>query len=255
MSERAKKSFGQHFLKGSRVPQLITAVVSQGNFPLVVEVGPGRGALTDYLVPLNSALVLVEADRDFIDDLRAKYPRAEVVQGDAAQVDYDVIASGADRWMLVGNLPYNASAAIVNQAMAAKNPPQELVIMVQKEQAQRMRAKPGEMGLLSIVVQLDYATKKVTDVPPEEFSPKPKVDSTVLHLIRKEQSSHNREQIIKLAKIGFAARRKQLHKNLASAGFSSSEEIKQILRHLGLSETVRAQELSVEDWVELGGRL
>ena len=244
---QAKKSFGQHFLVDKRVLERIASLV-KGD--IIFEIGPGTGALTEYLQD-HKSVTLLEADRDLVGDLSERFPKMKVINTDAARADFDALA-GSDAWTLVGNLPYNASAAIVDRAMSAKNPPQSLVIMVQKEQADRMRAKPGEMGLLSVVVQFGYKLKKAFDVPPDAFRPKPRVDSTVLLFTRDAAiSDMEREAVIALAKAGFRARRKQLHRNLADAGIAPSETIKNALQSLGLRPDIRAQELSVQNWIDL----
>lgn len=254
----AKKSFGQHFLKDKNILERIAGLVD-GDF--VIEIGPGTGALTEYLAQ-GRDLVFVEADRDLVPDLEARFD-VPLIEGDAARVDFDE-ATGGRNWELVGNLPYNASAAIMENAMSCKNPPQKMVVMVQKEQADRMRAKPGDMGLLSVVVQLGYDVKKAFDVSPSAFSPKPRVDSSVLVLTRRSvpppfqggaRGGYSREQVIRLAKAGFRARRKQLHRNLADAGIAASETVKSALEKLGYSPKARAQELSVEDWQMLAKKL
>lgn len=245
---QAKKSFGQHFLVDKHVLERIAALVDGDR---VIEVGPGTGALTEYLAT-KPYLTLLEADRDLVAALAERFPTAHIERVDAARADFDAFTEG-EPWDFVGNLPYNAAAAIVNQAMAAKNPPTQLVIMVQKEQADRMRAKPGEMGLLSIVVQFGYTIKKAFDVSPEAFRPKPRVDSTVLVFTHdpSAQAWNERESVIALAKAGFRARRKQLHRNLADAGVANSEAVKLALSRIGLREDIRAQELSVQNWINL----
>lgn len=253
MKSVAKKSFGQHFLKDKNVLERIAGLV---DMDVVVEIGPGQGALTEYL---KGELTLVEADRDLIPHLKERFTSATLIEGDAVKVDFDKISNGRD-WMLVGNLPYNASAAIMENAMSSKNPPKSMVVMVQKEQADRMRAKPGNMGLLSVVVQLGYSVKKAFNVSPEAFSPKPRVDSTVLVLKRLDPPRYEggrveRERIIKLAKAGFSARRKQLKNNLVNTGFGNGDEIKSHIESLGHFSNVRAQALSVSQWSQLSRKL
>lgn len=251
MRPRAKKSFGQHFLTDKNVLERIAGLVDAD---FVIEIGPGTGALTEYLAE-KPDLVLVEADRDLVPALKERF-QVPLVEGDAARVDFDDVTSGRS-WALVGNLPYNAASAIMENAMSCENPPKKMVVMVQKEQGDRMRAMPGEMGLLSVVVQLGYQVKKAFDVPPAAFSPKPRVDSSVLVLERKDEGLKlaSRERVIQLAKAGFRARRKQLHRNLADAGIAPSESVKSALEALEYSPKARAQELSVDDWRKLADQL
>lgn len=252
----AKKSFGQHFLRDRSVTRRIAAAAHVPGDVQIVEVGPGRGALTEEIVAAypEHSLTLIEADRDLISNLKETFD-AEVLQGDAAKFDFTSVTSGGP-WIMLANLPYNAANAILMNALASDPPPLRMIVMVQKEVATRMMARPGEMSLLSLAVQIYAKPKRLFHVPPSAFKPKPKVDSTVMELVphRDRDASFN-EEILSLAKRGFASRRKQLHKNLAAANVASSTEVQQILGELNLPMTARAQELSVEAWKQLTAQL
>lgn len=231
----------------------IIAAASIGPGELVIEVGPGAGALTDRLAALGSELVLIEADRDLIAKLSLRFPKATIIQADAAQVDYDALVH--DRpWIFVSNLPYNAGNAILETVLQSKNLPTRLVVMVQKEVGERMMARPGEMSVLSVATQLYCDIEPVCTVGPEAFSPPPKVDSIVLRLTPKEHRE-GLEAIIALAKVGFSHRRKQLRQTLAQANVASIEAIDAALSHIGATKAVRPQELSIEQWRMLRGAL
>ncbi|MBT3230552.1 ribosomal RNA small subunit methyltransferase A [Candidatus Uhrbacteria bacterium] len=244
-----KKSYGQHFLISDSVVDKIIAAADLKSGDFVVEVGPGQGALTGELINKVGELVLIEADRDLIDGLNTDFSKAQIIHADAARVDIDSIVE--DRpWIFVSNLPYNAANAILMNMLTAKNPPSASVVMVQKEVGDKIMAKPGNMSVLSVATQIYTKPSRVCIVKPGSFNPPPKIDSVVLRLESKVAPS-NAEEVIGLAKIGFSSRRKQLHRNLVSAKVAPSDRIKKILVELGLKETVRAQELSVQDWVEL----
>lgn len=247
-----KKSYGQHFLKDVSLAKKIVSDANPKGFDVVVEVGPGPGTLTKWID--HEKMVLIEADKDFIEDLEKDYPNAYILRADAAQVDYVSClekVGGAKNWLLIGNLPYNASAAIVSQALRASIPPQELVVMVQKEQADRMLARKGDMSLLSVAIQIYTTPTRLFDVQPGSFIPPPKVKSTVLRLVYRKDTPEKPEEILALAKIGFSSRRKQLHKNLANADIAPSEIVKEVLKKYDIPENARAQELSVDDWVNI----
>jgi len=244
-----KKSFGQHFLQDEEViDQIIAALDPQSN-EIIVEVGPGGGALTKRLVEFENPLVLIEADRDLAVKLERNFPKAITVNADAAQVDYDGLSNGKP-WIFVSNLPYNAGNAILEKVFRSKNLPDRFVVMVQKEVGERMMAKPGDMSVLSVATQLYCDIERICFVGPESFIPKPKVDSVVLRLKPKETNQEN-EGIIAFAKIGFAHRRKQLRQTLAQAQVADMEKIDAVFASIGLQRTVRPQEISLEDCAKL----
>jgi 16S rRNA (adenine1518-N6/adenine1519-N6)-dimethyltransferase len=254
MAHAKKKSYGQHFLHDAGVIEKIVDSAEVGTDEIIVEIGPGEGALTKEIVKIfpSHKLILAEADRDLIPGLGEKFPTTVIIQGDAAKLDTEAMLqeAGASSWVLFGNLPYSAAAPILMNALYVETPPRELVIMVQKEQGDRMRAKPGEMSLLSVATQLASDVKQLFTVGPGAFTPPPKVESVVLRLTPKPRPE-NAQNIIKLAKAGFSARRKQLHGNLSRESVATSDEAKTALKNIGLKETARAQELSIEEWTEL----
>ena len=245
----AKKSFGQHFLRDQSVLDKIVAAAEIGPKDTVVEIGPGRGALTERLADLGSRLVLVELDRELIPELQTRFPDATIVKADAAHVDYAELIPQGD-WILVGNLPYNAGNAIIRQALASSRPPKRQVVMLQREVGEKMLAKPGEMSILSVAVQIYADVKRIATVKPGAFVPPPKVDSIVLALTPNQKST-NPEAVIGLAKLAFAHKRKQMHRTLSDAGIGTSESLKAKLLALGLTEQARPEEVSVKNWIAL----
>lgn len=254
---KAKKSFGQHFLTDPSVARRMVAAADFSYVKTVVEVGPGTGALTQELVPevpTDATTILVEADRDLVPNIETSFPSAQVLQADASNVDFDRLVTAP--WLLLSNLPYNAGNAIIMNALRAKTPPRQMVVMVQKEVADRMLAAPGEMSVLSVSVQVYAQGKKLFNVKPGAFSPPPKVDSSVIELQpRLFEGVGDPEKLISLAKAGFSSRRKQLHRNFADAGIATSAQVKAQLEKLEKLPTVRAQELSISDWVALSNVL
>ncbi|MEK9156670.1 MAG: 16S rRNA (adenine(1518)-N(6)/adenine(1519)-N(6))-dimethyltransferase RsmA [Patescibacteria group bacterium] len=252
-----KKSFGQHFLNDASVIQKILAAVPWDSAKKIVEVGPGRGALT---IPMYAKLskegrasdvILVELDADLLPNLRERFPEAEIVHADAAQVDWAKITS-EESWLLVSNLPYNAGTAIVNEAFWGTHPPVAAVVMLQKEVGERILAKPPDMSVLSVAMQLKTQAKRVCNVKPGAFIPPPKVDSIVLSLVAvSTYEKKQAEQMVALAKKGFAHARKQLRQTLAQGGEGEREEIGKVLAGAGLSPLARPEELSLAVWAAL----
>ena len=254
----AKKSFGQHFLQDKSVIRKIIAAAEIVPGETVLEIGPGHGVLTEALVDAGARVVAIEADRDLIPELKEKFgDRIELISGDALRLN-DSTTQRLNDYKLVANLPYNIASAVLEKFLSAEHPPTRLVVMVQKEVAERILAKPGEMSVLSVACQLYADVKRVCNVPPGAFRPVPKIHSAVVRMdvglgARGLKMEYDPELVIGLAKLGFRSRRKQLHGNL-SARFDGTL-VKQCLREMGLSEKARAQELSVEEWVGLAERL
>ncbi len=248
-----KKSYGQHFLHDRNIIAKIVASVCPNADEMIVEVGPGAGALTAGLADIVETspagrLLLIESDRDLLPSLHDRFPSASIVQADAAQTDYDEITQGRP-WIFVSNLPYNAGNAILEKVFTSKNSPRELVVMVQKEVGERMMAKPGDMSVLSVATQLYANVERLFVVKPGAFIPPPKVDSMMLRLTTKLGA--DRESVIALAKIAFAHRRKQLRQTLAQSKVADLAAIDSALEFLGYPKTVRPQEISTEHWVKL----
>ncbi len=254
----AKKSFGQHFLHDHRVIEKIIAAAEITPGETVIEVGPGHGVLTKALVEAGAKVIAIEADRDLITELEVKFPQAKIIFSDVLKVDISDLSRISNfafrNYKVVANLPYNIASAVIEKFFTAPIPPSEMIVMVQKEVADRILAAPGEMSVLSVACQLYADVSRVTNVAPGAFSPPPKVESAVIRLETKKRRIKN-EEIIQLAKVGFSSRRKQLHGNLAAAQVASSEEVKRSLQALGLAATARAQELSVDNWAQLFEKL
>ncbi|MDA1280407.1 MAG: 16S rRNA (adenine(1518)-N(6)/adenine(1519)-N(6))-dimethyltransferase RsmA, partial [Chloroflexi bacterium] len=177
---------GQHFLHDLSVVNAIISAAELDHSDTVVEVGPGRGALTEQLVEKSGRILLLEYDADLADRIATKYqsnPNVRVNNIDAREFgsDLDVWLSSGE-YKVVGNLPYYAANPIIRNFLESTRKPTTLVVMVQREVARDMAAKPGEMSLLSVAVQVYAGVEHIIDVPPECFDPPPKVHSSVLRL-------------------------------------------------------------------------
>ncbi len=255
---RAKKSFGQNFLVDQRVVEKIIAASEIKPGEAVLEIGPGTGILTAALVAAGAQVTAVEADHDLIAPLQEKFgDKIHLIEGDI----FSVISSlnyqlQTTNYKLISNIPYNITSKILETFLTAEHPPSRMVLMVQREVADRITAKPPNMSLLSVVCQLYANVSKVINVPASAFRPAPKVDSAVVRFDRTNSTNRtNNEEVIRLAKIGFSSRRKQLHNNLAGPGIASAETIKAHLISIGLPPTSRAENLSVHNWIALAGLL
>lgn len=246
MMPRAKKTYGQNFLIDKNVVRKIVAASDIKPGEAVLEVGPGTGALTGALVAAGAKVTAVEADRDLIPALREKFGDAiDLVEGDI--LSYTLPPT---RYKLIANIPYNITSKLLETFLTTESPPSRMVLMVQREVADRILAIPPDMSLLSVVCQLYADVSKVANVPAGAFRPIPKVDSAVVKLDTRHQIPDT-ERIVRLAKAGFSSRRKQLHGNLSAAGVASSQSVKDALTTLGLPSTARAENLSVHNWIQL----
>ncbi|NBS41968.1 ribosomal RNA small subunit methyltransferase A [bacterium] len=249
MMPRAKKQFGQNFLVDGSVVRKIVEAAGIVPGEAVLEIGPGTGVLTEALVAAGAKVTAVEADHDLVAPLTEKFgDKIDLIEGDVLSLS-DSLTLRLSDYKLVANIPYNITSDILNRFLTAAHPPSRMVLMVQREVADRIAAVPPDMSLLSVVCQLYADVSKVTNVPRGAFRPSPNVDSAVVRLDPKP--SEHAENVIRLAKVGFSSRRKQLHGNLAGPGVASSASAKAALVALGLPETARAENLSVHNWIEL----
>ncbi len=281
-----KKSYGQHFLTNKETAKKIVDQVGIVPSELIVEVGPGGGALTDWLALLPNQLVLIESDRSLSPSLTTKYPNATIIIEDAAKIDFDQLTSAP--WVFISNLPYNAGTAILRQVLSAKNRPRRIVVMLQKEVGERIlsgqatngratngRATNGQTtngqttngrdqsahrrdqsahqsSVLTVAVGVYATAQRLFTLKPGAFNPPPKVDSILLALTpHKLPLTENPEAVIALAKAGFANRRKQLASNLGEWSGEGKAVWVDRLARLNLRSDIRAQSLSVGEWVEL----
>lgn len=242
-----KKSYGQHFLHESGVINRILDAVPASS--TIVEVGPGAGALTRGLVDKTDNLHLIEADKDLLENLTAEFPKATIHFADATNFDYTIFGNN---WVFVSNLPYNASASILMKVLSlpVDKRPLELIIMVQKEQGERILDRNESVrSLLSVASQIYANTELLFHVGPGSFSPPPKVDSSVIKIKPKNVSTESAEKTLKIAKKAFLGRRKQIRKTLKDD--FDSEALERALEELNYSRSARPQEIRPEDWSKI----
>lgn len=253
---KPRKSLGQHFLRDrSIVKRIVGAARLEGGQDTVIEIGPGRGALTGLLAEAAGRLVLVEYDDALAADLSEKFadqPHVSVVSADARTLSpSDVPEMAEGPYKVVGNLPYYAASPIVRNLLENEAPPTEAVVMVQREVAREMTAKPGEMGLLSVATQLYAEARIVCHAPPRAFSPQPKVHSSVVHLALRAEPSIGggpTGKFFTLARAGFAAPRKMLPNSLAVGFRGKAAAYAPIIEKAGLDPSQRPATLSMDDW-------
>jgi len=242
MLPRAKKSYSQNWLVDKTAIKKIIAAADITPGETVLEIGPGTGILTRALVDAGAKVTAVETDASLIEPLRAEFgDQIELIEADAL-----LYTPSAAPYKLVANIPYSITSDILRRYLTIDPAPERMVLLVQKEVANRIVATPPDMSLLSVVCQLYARCSKAGNVPAGAFRPIPAVDSSivVLDMLGTSDIEYDPEAIISVAKRGFSARRKQLQKNLGS-------HVKQVLEAIGLNPKIRAQELTPNDWIEL----
>jgi 16S rRNA (adenine1518-N6/adenine1519-N6)-dimethyltransferase len=264
----AKKSFGQNFLVDQNYIERIIAAVNLQPGETVLEIGPGRGALTERLVQTAGRVVAVELDRELIAPLAEKFARYEnfqLIEADALKIDFREIANDPgraanDKLKLVANLPYYISTAILQKLAAQRNVFEEMILMFQREVVERITAAPAdsERGFLTVLVETYFETRKLFDVPPNSFRPAPKVWSAVVRLTPKENSGIEDDRLFReLLSAGFRQKRKTIFNNLKNAGgelqkrFETESGLSAILEKAGIESRRRAETLTLEEWKNL----
>ncbi len=217
---KAKKSYGQHFLNSEEISSRIADSLSDnGTFQKVLEVGPGKGMLTKYLLQKKYELLVVEADQDMVQYLKKHYPelRERIISADFLKVPLDKLFP-SEPFGIIGNFPYNISSQILFKMLENKEQVPELVGMFQKEVAERVVADPGSKvyGVISVLVQAWYEGEYLFTVDKENFNPPPKVQSAVIRLKRKDQTGIGcDEKLFKsIVKQTFSQRRKMLRNTM-----------------------------------------
>jgi 16S rRNA (adenine1518-N6/adenine1519-N6)-dimethyltransferase len=246
MQYTLKKSLGQHFLKDESICKMIVAALQEDACTRLVEVGPGGGALTKYLLPLPGIdFKAVELDDEKVVYLEKTYPaiKGKIIH----QSILDIDAPFEEPFTVVGNFPYNISSQILFKVLDWKENVPVMIGMFQKEVAQRIVSKPGSKvyGILSVLVQMFYEVEYLFDVPPESFTPPPKVVSGMIRLKRKTEiiPIESEKRLFTLVKAAFNQRRKMLRNSLKSLFDDAFLQDKLFDK--------RAEQLTIEQFAEL----
>ena len=243
----AKKKFGQNFLQDSNVIQNIISFLPVKNSDVVVEIGPGRGALTKLLLEKLDKLTVIEIDNDLFAQL--KYlPHAQKLIGineDVLQVDFSQFG---EKQYIIGNLPYNISTPLLFHLLSYRHLIQDMIFMLQSEVVNKIIAPANSpnYGRLSVMFQCYCQVERLLEVPPECFNPVPKVTSAVISLQPKKITpAVNFFALEKITAMAFAMRRKTLFNNFK--GILAQQD----WEHIGIASTMRAQELVIEDFIKI----
>ena len=289
MEIKAKKSLGQNFLKDDAVLQRIIESANLSKSDVVIEIGPGQGVLTEKLAKVCKKVIAIELDDRLIPILTEKFKnngKIEIVHDDILKINLvdlisnfqfpisnkiiisndTILKNNPDiNYKVIANLPYYITSSIIRLFLETKYPPQEMILMVQKEVAERICAQAGKMSILAVSVQYYAKSEYLFTVPKESFEPMPKVESSVIKITRNNnQETKNKQEIkdfFKVVRVGFSAKRKTLINNLSNGLSIDKKEIEEKLNTIVFSppktdqpragKNTRAQELGVEDWRRL----
>jgi len=250
-----RKSLGQHFLTDRNILGSIADAAEVGPGDTVIEVGPGRAALTALLAERAQRVIAVELDGALVRSLAVTAPsNVEVVEADARAADPAALLGGCAPYKMLGNLPYYAAMPILRRFLESECRPERAAVLVQREVAEQMCARPGSMSLVSLAIQLFASARIARIVRPGSFTPPPKVTSAVVGIVVHDELTEgvdDAERFFVLARAGFSAPRKQLRNALASGLGVAPDEAERLLEVAGVSPSRRAQTLSMAEWASL----
>lgn len=264
-----RKGLGQHFLADPNILRKIVAAAELSSGDTVLEIGPGLGTLTHWLTQAAGRVVAVELDEAMISVLRqelAHLPNLELVQGDILKLDPAALIAGTSppsgtpdvqsplSYSVVANLPYYITSAAIRHLLEAELPPRRLVLMVQREVAQRIVARPDDMSLLAVSVQFYGQPRIVAKIPAGAFVPPPKVDSAVVRIDTYDTPPvdvPDAQTFFRVVRAGFSQKRKQLKNTLAAGLHLPGPQVAALLAQAGVDPRRRAQTLSLEEWAAL----
>lgn len=254
---------GQNFLKDAAVLKRIIETAGLSMEDAVIEIGPGKGVLTEELAKHCKKIIAVELDHELIAPLKNKFKNSanvEIIEGDILKINLpEVLRSYSASWRttsykLVANIPYYITAPIIRLFLETQYPPSEMILMVQKEVAERICGKAGEMSILAVAVQY-YATPEILfEVSKNSFDPMPEVDSAVIRIkynVSSIKYPEETKKFFRIVRAGFSAKRKTLANNLTNSLHLEKNIVEEKIIQLGLNKKIRAQELSVDDWKNL----
>jgi len=251
---RPQKRFGQNFLTDKSVLRKIIAAADLLPTDIILEIGSGTGILTKELAKRTKRVIAVEKDYKMVEILKKEtksFKNVKIVQGDILRIQNSEFRI-QNSYKVAANLPYYIVSPVLRKFLESKNPPKKMILMTQKEVAQRICAKPPNMNLLAVSVQFYAKPKIVSFVSKKSFWPEPKVDSAILRITQihtdKKTDSH---RFFKIVKAGFSQPRKQIINNLSKGLKIEKEKIENWLQKNGVRPERRAETLSLRDWTGL----
>lgn len=248
-----KKSLGQHWLYDELALATMADVAGVEAGDTVLEIGPGLGTLTKELLSREAQVTAVEFDHDLAEALpgRIQHENLRVVEHDILSFDFTQLPAG---YKVAANIPYYLTSNLLRVMCESPNPFDTAALLIQKEVAERVAAKPGAMSLLSVSVQFYCEVQLSVVVPAELFTPPPKVDSQILGLKYRNEPLYpnvDTKKFFRLVKAGFSERRKKLRSSLSGSLHISKPDAEKLLQSANIDPNLRAQALSLDDWHSL----
>lgn len=263
------KSLGQNFLINDKVIETTIEEAHISKEDLVIEIGPGLGTLTCYLLEKAKKVIAIELDDRMVKIVKerfALYPNFEILQADVLKVDLQKLIQKERKEnkikevKIVANLPYYITTPIIMKLLEDNLEIESITVMVQKEVAERLVATPGEKlaGAITYSVQYYCKTEKVIEVPKESFIPAPEVESEVIKLTLREKPPvevKDKNQFFKLIKVSFMQRRKTFLNGVSNSGLIDKQKLRKILEELGIEETIRGENLRLEQFAQIANKM
>ncbi len=259
-SFHAKKSLGQNFLKSEPALKKMCEAGEVNNHDVVLEIGPGKGALTTKLLLVAQKVLAIEKDRELFDFLKEKFSseiksgKLELINGDILEIDVKNYGLKSGQYKIIANIPYNITGAIFKKFLSSTEQPKTMVLLVQKEVAERIVARNGKESILSLSVKTYGTPKYMMKVAKRFFNPAPKVDSAIIAITNISKANfkdnYDEKNFFNIIKAGFAHKRKVLRKNLEFFQ-KTPGQIDEIFEKLKINSKARAEDIKFEIWLEI----
>jgi len=261
MCIRDRKKLGQNFLIDPHIVSRIIKALKLNKEDTVLEIGAGTGVLTEKLIPLVKKVIAVEIDEKLYQILKkevGEYPNLKIICEDITRASFmDRLNNQREKVKIVGNLPYYLASPLLLELVKSEWP-EFMVVMIQREVAERIASQPGskKRGALTVLINYYAEITKIIDVPPQVFIPRPRVGSTVVKIEKKkEHQARKEERFFRLVKTAFSTRRKMLGNTLSRGLGMEKEIVKETLARAGVEWQKRAEELKVEEFVKISNEL
>ena len=247
------KSLGQHWLRDRTILATIADAAELTPSDTVLEIGPGLGTLTSEILRQTDKVIAVEYDGELARKLPGQFPGKDLTVINEDILTFDLDSLPAD-YKVVANVPYYITSRIIERLMTAHNKPSIAVLLVQKEVAERIAARPGDMSILAVSAQLYAEASLGALVPRRFFTPPPKVDSQVIVLRTRTTPlvpTEDERALFRVVKAGFRAKRKKLRSSISAGLAITKPAAEELLRHANIDPELRAEDLSIDDWLRL----